>query len=259
MPINVERGLTSGASGFLAGLQTGNPKVAAGLAAISAVSGALQEDPTIDDSKIQTALNRLEQRLMAQANRVSGEQSARLGQSFAQAGIRGAFKQGIIEGNRRATINRAMDFVADRRAEAELTIASAEQQQEQQNLIARNNRYAALAGNALQLGQRLGNPSAFDSPGIRELRENLNKKFNLGLHNVDPIDLEGIVSAGTENLNLIDIGGGIRVDRNSVAGQIYTTNKPLWDGFVSAWGGTIEDLINILGVSMQGGTANATN
>lgn len=223
-------------SGGLTAAQTGNPYVIAGSALAGGILNELQPEYEYDPAAKRSALAQLRQARMNRATRYADEIGARTGSELSARGLQQtALGQGYGEAVRRQILTSESDKLNELEAQVELGIADQTEMSRQMNVQSDREDLAAIAGQGFGLIDRLSNPTAFDSPGLRTLRE------RLGMENVDPIDIQKLVENAT-----IDIGG-TRVPRKSPLGEMAQTSSDFVSELAKEFAGGLQGLIELLG------------
>lgn len=224
-------------SGGLSAAPSGNPYLIAGSALAGGVLNELQPDYEYDPTATRSALDRLRSARMNRANRVADEVGSRTGSQLAARGLQDtALGQGYTDAVRRMVTQGETDKMNELEAQVELQIADRMQQTDQMNVQSDREDLAALAGQGFGLVDRLSNPTAFDSPGLRKLRDVLK------MENVDPIDIEGIIKE-----SMVDLGDGNQVSRNSPLGQMFQQSSDFVKELAGQYAGGMKGLIALLG------------
>ena len=231
--------ITGGVSGALSGLPSGNPYIIALNAMLGAGTSLLQEDNAFNPQPYRDALKQVEDRLLKSANNRGAERASTSRTGFASRGISGGVAESVIAGQKRLERQGALDKIAELRYNTEVNIANQQQADSDRRAQAFNQDLANIAFQGTQLANRLGNPLPTDSAGLRKLRN------WVGMENVDKIDFGRLFSDSGGGNDMIDIGGGFSIRRNSTLGDIYKTSPEFFNTIVTSYPGGVEALRKI--------------
>ena len=234
----IKKVLQGAASGALAGASTGNPYVIAGGALVGGVGGALEKAPPRIGQAELDALADLRDIRMRRAGPRADETGYQAEQFLAARGLGdSALGDSIARAEHNRVISDERDKLNELEAKVRLDIAGRQSDIDAQAIAETNADTAEIFASGFGLVNQLYNPTQFDQPGIRKIRD------LLGLENVPQFDLTELLK---QRHNSIDIGGGFRVDRNSLAGKLFTKSGDYLNEIASAFPGGMQALGDLL-------------
>lgn len=227
--------LTGAASSGLSAAPSGNPYLIGGAAIGGGILNALTPERKFDAQKYRSALDKLRASTMARADRRANERGSSARSDFASRGISGGVAEGVIEGSRRMERQNAQNQMDALEFDLETDIADVENTIADQNRQELTGELVSIGTQGSQLLSRLSNPSPFDSEGLRKLRS------FVGMENVAKLDLQDIINGDD-----IDVGGGIKIKKDSNAGKLYSTSSDFFKALGNAYGPGLESFLNLL-------------
>ena len=224
--------LAGAASGALSTASSGNPYVIGGGAVVGGTLSALQEDPYYEDEYARrAAFNKVRSNTLRRARDQANEVGSAYGTRFANRGISGGVREGVIQGNRRMIQQSANDKLAEMEFALEMDIANRREMKDEQARQRWNRQLAAIATQGSQLANQVFNPDQFtvDSPGVLKIRE------ALGIETPEKFDINQYFEVN-----------GQKIAKNSSLGVLYQSSSDFVKQLSESYFGGLKGLGEIL-------------